>query len=159
MSPTRAALFMFLPFSSKYMQSSAKYFAQGTRLPMATASNISWVLRMSSSCVMLSFGLHEVRPNNIVPMAKNEMVALCIASSQPKWRLLIRRRGDGFGNEQSIAEAKTKTYHPSANLRAGYGAETLRKHGESQLHRGGAEEIKVKEKNSIHFHSDQPSCR
>jgi len=40
--------------------------------------------------------------------------------------------------------ATTKTYHPSADLRAGYGTETRRKTGESQLHRGDAEKNRFK---------------
>src|SRR5260370_12603312 len=62
---------MFLPFSSKYMQSSAKYFFQGVWSPAARFLNSSCVRRTSSSCVMPFFALQAVNVSNVGAIARS----------------------------------------------------------------------------------------
>src|SRR5580698_925418 len=79
-SATSAALFMFLPFSSKYMQSSAMYFFQGPLSPVPTESNNSCVRRTNSAWVV-SRDPQELTPSNINPITKHAIIRFRTAAS------------------------------------------------------------------------------
>src|SRR5579864_625003 len=65
---------MFLPFSSKKVQSSAKYFFQGAVSPGATASKSSCVRRTNSSCVIPFLVPQEVKKISSTPIANKASV-------------------------------------------------------------------------------------
>src|SRR5579863_2217439 len=93
-SAISSLLFLFLPVSSKYIQSSAKYFFHGTWFPVATESNSSCVLRTSSAWVMSGRRVHPENTNS-TQHNNNETVLvianpLCIYTSS----LTSRRASD-----------------------------------------------------------------
>src|SRR5208283_1418617 len=96
MPATSSFLFMFSPLSSKNIASSSKYLFQGAWSPGATESTNSWVLRTSSSWLIL--GRLALLHDNVTIKIQitQEIVAMCLGIDPPTSRLLSFKLSSAF---------------------------------------------------------------